>query len=137
MEPILEMAKDLAYAIQQDERYIRTQMAQAAADEDEELQGMIGEFNLKRIAINNETTKDEGTRDGEKLKALDGELREVYAQIMQNPNMTAYNVAKEEMDGLMRRVTAIITKSVEGEDPDTADYEESCSGSCASCAGCH
>ena len=79
MEPILEMAKDLAYAIQQDERYIRTQMAQAAADEDEELQGMIGEFNLKRIAINNETTKDEGTRDGEKLKALDGELREVYA----------------------------------------------------------
>ena len=33
MEPILEMAKDLAYAIQQDERYIRTQMAQAAADE--------------------------------------------------------------------------------------------------------
>lgn len=57
MEPILEMAKDLAYAIQQDERYIRTQMAQAAADEDEELQGMIGEFNLKRIAINNETTR--------------------------------------------------------------------------------
>lgn len=42
MEPILEMAKDLAYAIQQDERYIRTQMAQVAADEDEELQGMIG-----------------------------------------------------------------------------------------------
>ena len=35
MEPILEMAKDLAYAIQQDERYIRTQMAQAAADEDD------------------------------------------------------------------------------------------------------
>ena len=96
MEPILEMAKDLAYAIQQDERYIRTQMAQAAADEDEELQGMIGEFNLKRIAINNETTKDEGTRDGEKLKALDGELREVYARIMQNPNMAAYNAAKTE-----------------------------------------
>ena len=42
MEPILEMAKDLAYAIQQDERYIRTQMAQAAADEDEELQNRAG-----------------------------------------------------------------------------------------------
>ena len=54
MEPILEMAKDLAYAIQQDERYIRTQMAQVAADEDEELQGMIGEFNLARMDLNNE-----------------------------------------------------------------------------------
>ena len=136
MEPILEMAKDLAYAIQQDERYIRTQMAQSAADEDEELQGMIGEFNLKRIAINNETTKDEGTRDGEKLKALDGELREVYAQIMQNPNMAAYNAAKTELDRLTGAINSILALAAQGQEPDS--YEEGgCSGNCAGCAGCH
>lgn len=136
MEPILEMAKDLAYAIQQDERYIRTQMAQAAADEDEELQGMIGEFNLKRIAINNETTKDEGERDGDKLKALDGELREVYARIMQNPHMAAYNEAKTELDRMTGAISSILALAAQGQDPDS--YEEGgCSGNCSGCAGCH
>ena len=57
MDQILDMARELGYAIQQDERFIRTQLAQAAADEDEELQGLIGEFNLKRIAPNAEKTK--------------------------------------------------------------------------------
>ena len=96
---------------------------------------MIGDFNLKRLAINNETSSE--NTDEEKLRQLNEEMRHIYAQIMQNPNMTAYNMAREAMDGLMQRVTAIITKSVEGEDPATADYEESCTGSCATCGGCH
>lgn len=134
MEPILEMAKDLAYAIQQDERYIRTQMAQAAADEDEELQGLIGEFNLKRIAINNETTKED--KDGEKLGQLDSELRDVYARIMQNPNMAAYNEAKTELDRLTASINSILALAAQGQDPDS--YEEGgCSGNCVGCGGCH
>ena len=92
MEPILEMAKDLAYAIQQDERYIRTQMAQAAADEDEELQGLIGEFNLKRIAINNETTKED--KDGEK----DVYKRQVFRQAMESAIVAnAHRIVAGEM----------------------------------------
>ena len=38
MDQILDLARELGYSIQQDERFIRTQLAQAAADEDEELQ---------------------------------------------------------------------------------------------------
>lgn len=45
MEDMLELARELARTLQHDERFIRTQMAQAAADEDEELQSLIGEFN--------------------------------------------------------------------------------------------
>ena len=59
MDQLIEMAKEMGEAIQMDERFIRTQMAQAAADDDEALQGMIGEFNLKRLAVNNEYGKDE------------------------------------------------------------------------------
>jgi len=47
MDIILEMAKDMGEAIQQDPRYVALQMAQAKADEDQELQNLIGEFNLK------------------------------------------------------------------------------------------
>ena len=56
---------------------------------------------------------------------------------MKNENMIAYNIAKQEMDSVLKRVTAIIMQSAEGEDPETTDYEESCTGSCSSCGGCH
>ena len=46
MNDILDLAKEIGFALQEDDRYIRMQMAQAAADEDEVLQGLIGAFNL-------------------------------------------------------------------------------------------
>lgn len=136
MDTILEMAKDLGYALQQDERFIRTQMAQAAADEDEALQGMIGEFNLKRIAVGNETSKKDGEKDKEKLARLDTELREVYARIMANEHMAAYNEAKTELDKLVQGIGTIVAMAAQGQDPEEVQLG-GCSGNCAGCAGCH
>lgn len=132
---IIEMTRELGKAIQQDDRYLNMQLAAQNCEDDAQLQDLIGDFNLKRLAINNETSGE--NTDEEKLRQLNDEMRRLYAQIMKNPNMTAYNMAREAMDALMQRVTAIITKSVEGEDPAKADYEESCTGSCATCGGCH
>ncbi len=133
---IISLARELGKEIQQDERYLNMQIAQQNSDADQGLQDMIGAFNLKRMAINNEAQKEE--HDQEKMQALNQELRGVYNQIMQNSNMTAYNKAKEELDALLKRVNAIISLSAEGEDPETADYEESsCGGNCSSCGGCH
>ena len=87
MDKILELTKDLAREIQMDERFIRTQMAQAAADEDSALQAMIGDFNLKRMALGKEAAKEDEDKDTEKMKKLDEELRSVYAQVMENENM--------------------------------------------------
>lgn len=137
MDKILELTKDLAREIQMDERFIRTQMAQAAADEDAALQAMIGDFNLKRIALGKETAKDDDAKDAEKLRKLDEELRALYAQIMENENMKAYNIAKNGMDELMNGVSRILTLAAQGIDPDSADMEASCTGNCSSCGGCH
>lgn len=137
MDKILELTKDLARELQMDERFIRTQMAQAAADEDATLQAMIGDFNLKRMALGKETAKDDDAKDPEKLKKLDEELRAVYAQIMENENMKNYNIAKSGLDELMNGVSRILTLAAQGIDPDSADMEASCSGNCSSCGGCH
>ena len=137
MNDILDLAKEIGFALPEDGRYIRIQMAQAAADEDEALQGMIGEFNLKRIAVNNEATKSEEDKDPERMKVLDQELREVYGRIMANANMMAYQQAKEEMDALMRQINTIITLSAQGVNPDEAlESGSGCSGSCSTCGGC-
>lgn len=133
---IIALARELGKAIQQEESYIKLHEVQDKADADTELQSLIGEFNLKRMSINNEASKKE--RDQEKLSQLNTEMREVYSKIMSNENMIAYNSAKEEFDAVANRVLAIVQQSAEGADPDTADYSQSsCSGSCETCGGCH
>ena len=133
---IITLARELGKAIQQEESYIRLQEVQTKADADTELQSLIGEFNLKRMSINNEASKKE--RDQDKLAQLNTEMREVYSKIMSNENMIAYSDAKEEFDVVANRVLAIVQQSCEGADPETADYSQSsCTGSCDTCGGCH
>ena len=99
---VIELARELGKAIQQDERFLAMQIARQNSDNDDELQQLIGEFNLKRMAINNEAAKE--NRDEAKLQQLNSELRETYAKVMQNKNMNAYNEAKELMDNMLKRI---------------------------------
>ena len=133
---IITKARELGKMIQQEPTFVALQEAQKKADADMELQNLIGDFNLKRMAINNEASKSD--RDQDKLAELNAEMREAYSKIMSNENMIAYNSAKEEFDVIATRILAIIQQSAEGADPETADYSQSsCSGSCESCGGCH
>ena len=133
---IIAKARELGKMIQQEKTYIALQKAQANADADMELQNLIGDFNVKRMAINNEASKAD--RDQDKLTQLNTEMRELYSKIMSNENMIAYNDAKEAFDMVATRVLAIVQQSAEGADPETADYtQSSCSGSCSTCGGCH
>ena len=133
---IIEKARELGKLIQQEESYIALQKAQAEADADMELQNLIGDFNMKRMSINNEASKKD--KDSDKLALLNSQMREDYSKIMSNKNMIAYNEAKDAFDMVANRVLAIVQQSAEGADPETADYStSSCSGSCSTCGGCH
>ena len=132
---IIEKARELGKLIQQEESYIAIQKAQADADADMELQNLIGDFNMKRMSINNEASKKD--KDSDKLALLNSQMREDYSKIMSNKNMIAYNEAKDAFDMVANRVLAIVQQSAEGADPETADYStSSCSGSCSTCGGC-
>ena len=133
---VIATARQLGKAIQQDERYLRLMVAQQMNDSDEELQSLIGKFNLKRIDLNGEINKSE--KDQEKITAINGEVKELYAQIMANKNMSAYNDAKNEVDGLVDFVMQILRGSLDGEDPDQIEQKSGgCSVGCSSCSGCH
>ena len=132
---IIEKARELGKLIQQEESYIDLQKAQADADADMDLQNLIGDFNMKRMSINNEASKKD--KDSDKLALLNSQMREDYSKIMSNKNMIAYNEAKDAFDMVANRVLAIVQQSAEGADPETADYStSSCSGSCSTCGGC-
>lgn len=134
---IIEAARNLGAAIQQDERYKKYIEAKKANDADEELQELIGEFNLARMSVDNEFQKEEADRDGEKIKEFNTTIRKLYGKIMCNDTMMAFNKAKADFEAVMQRVNGIIELATEGEDPETCEPESGCTGSCATCGGCH
>ena len=132
---IIELSRELGRKIQQEESYINMQAANKACEEDEALQALIGEFNLKKLALNEKISAPE--QDKEAVAALNTDMRKIYADIMVNENMIKLNESKAQFDTIINRVFAIVSNSANGEDPNTTDYQASCSGSCSSCSGCH
>lgn len=133
---IIEAVRQLGEAIQNDERYKSFDAAKKANDNDKELQDLIGEFNLARMSIDAELEKQDD-KDTEKIKEFNNTLRQLYGKIMCNDSMMQYNKAKAEFEAVMNKVNGIIELCINGEDPKTCEPAEGCSGSCATCAGCH
>lgn len=135
MDAIKEFKK-AACAMQQDERYLRLAAARKANDEDEGLQGMIGQFNLTRLELNHEMEKDE--RDNARIAELNEQINKLYAGIMAAPTMLAYNEAKQEIKPLVNHINAIVAAAVDGDDPMLVEEPvEACGAEgCAGCSGC-
>ena len=132
---VIEKVRELGKAIQQDERFIRYAKAKLANDNDKDLQAAIGNFNITRMELDREISSD--NKDEEKVQKLNEELRRVYGEIMSAPAMVEYNTAKAEVDSMVNDINVIISKCLDGEDPDTCDTNSGCTGSCSTCGGCH
>ncbi len=133
---VIQAARDLGKALQADDRYIRIMAAQEKNDDDTKLQDEISAFNMKRTQLNAEVQKSE--KDQDKIKAMDTELKAMYAKIFENPNMIEFSDAKDDMDELIAEVNTIITGSASGQNPDEIVYSPAaCGGECGGCSGCH
>lgn len=132
---VISKVRELGKAIQQDERFIRYAKAKLANDTDVELQNAIGEFNITRMELDRELNED--NKDEVKVAELNAKLREVYSKIMSAPAMVEYNTAKVEVDSMVSEINTIISKCLDGEDPETCDTSAGCTGSCSTCGGCH
>ncbi len=137
MENAILKFKEAAVAFQQEACYKKLDEARTTNDNDTELQNMLGEFNLVRLDLNNEISKDE--RSEERVSELNTRINELYNGIMTNPHMLAYNQAKEEVEEFIHYVNAILNTAIDGGDPMMAEPPapaEGCGGSCSSCSGC-
>ena len=131
---VIQNARQLGKAIQEDERYNNLLSASAKKESDKALQELIEQFNHKRGMLNLEMRATE--RDNAKIEQMNAELGELYAAIFQNENMKNFAGARDEMNKMIAFINQIITASAEGKDPFTIEYEESCGGGCNSCSGC-
>ena len=132
----IDLFKKAAVAMQTDVRYLELDAARRENDADEELQALIGEFNLARLDMNNEVSKPD--HDDTRLNALNKRVNDLYSQIMSSEGMVRYNTAKAECEAMVGHIDAVINTAMNGGDPMTVKAPEGgCTGSCASCGGCH
>lgn len=132
---IITLARDLGVKLQECDQYVAYHAAKTVADEDRELQEMIGAFNLKKISLSSEVQKED--RDTDKLATLNEEVRDLYGKIMERPSMMAFNTTKNELDRTLNFIQQILVSSANGQDPHTVEEDLSCGGDCSGCSGCH
>jgi cell fate (sporulation/competence/biofilm development) regulator YlbF (YheA/YmcA/DUF963 family) len=131
---IITQTRELGKAIQADERYTYFSDLKKKMDADTDLQTEIQQFQLERLNLDNEISKDE--KDTERLKELNESIKTRYKKIMENPAMIRYEEAKGALDGLLSQINTIIESAVNGLDPETCPSIVSCGGSCSTCGGC-
>ena len=132
---IIEMARELGKALQTDDRYIAYMLAKQVNDADEELQKDIDSFEKMRYDLSMELTKE--NKDTDRVKELDDNIKETYNKIMSNKNMIVFSAEQKTLEQLVGNIQEIITMSANGEDPATCEPASGCTGSCATCGGCH
>ncbi|MFA9381109.1 MAG: YlbF family regulator [Acetanaerobacterium sp.] len=134
MENIIRSTKELGKQIQANESYIAMAKAREAVDANDVLQKQIQEFTMLKMSLNQEISKE--PRDDAKVAELDEQIRTLHKAVTESPAMLTYNDAKLAFDTVVEKVNQILSASLNGQDPETADAQ-SCGGSCSSCAGCH
>ena len=136
MADVIKLARELGAALQADARYEKLMQARKVNDEDEELQNLIGEFNMIMLKAQQEAEKEE--KDEAKMQAYNEQYVAAYQKIMANENMAAYQAAQSELEAVVNTVNGIIAMSLNGEDPMTSDPDaQNCTHDCSTCGGCH
>ena len=134
---LINLAKNLGAEIQKSDEYIKYKINEQNVECDKDLQALIEEFNLKKVSINEEISKEKVNH--ERIDKLNSEISTLYTKIMENKTMKEFNKSKEEFESTLRKINYIITASAGGQDPFTVNTEElsNCTGSCSSCSGCN
>ncbi len=132
----IELFKTAAAALQEDARYLSLEHTRKANDADEALQDLIREFNLARMNLNNEITKDE--RSDDRIAELNEQVNRMYGEIMSHEGMVAYNEAKRDCEALVQYIDNIINTAMNGGDPMSVEEpSDDCTHDCSTCGGCH
>lgn len=128
MQQIIDKAKELGELLKNSEIFEKQKTAKKAFDEDEQLQQLVGEFNLAKLSLMNESNKDQP--DAEKMEEFRTQTTAAYEKIMQHPVMMQLNQAEMDLENILNQINSILQNSI-------SDNEGGCTHNCATCGGCH
>ncbi|MBO5929990.1 MAG: YlbF family regulator [Clostridia bacterium] len=134
MNEILKMAQSLGEAIADSEEIKVFREMEKIYNEDEEAQRVMQEYEDSRARM---TVKAKETgMTAESLALFQKEMKSSMDKLMANKTVKEYLEAKSNFNEIIKRVNAIISFCIQGEDQELAQ-EGGCSGNCNACGGCH
>ena len=133
---IISLTRELGAAIQQDERYLKFMEAQKTNEADTALNDIMGRIQLCHMSYQHEAMKED--KDEQKLHAYEEEFNDLYKKVMENENMQKFEVARADMDEMMKEIFGLLSLCAQGQDPATCELpdEHGCNCDCSSCSGC-
>lgn len=126
---ILDMAQALGEAIKADARTARFQKAKEAYDADEKLVSAVKEYNVQKMAMN-EQLKAENP-DQAVTDAIQRRIEEIYEEIIASPVMAEYSEAEKALNDFINLVNMTITCAITGESMGCTEEK------CKTCGHCH
>lgn len=125
---IYAQANALGEAITQTDEYKRFNLAEQAQHADQEAMALVSAYNKKRTELGKRISLNNPTK--EEIEEIRNELNAEFAKLTANRVVNEYIEANKAFSELVNKVNSIIDSYVSG-------GESSCSGSCATCSGCH
>ncbi len=132
MDKVFEKTRELGQALLESEAYQRVKEAEDRAMKNEQAAAAMSEYLEKRTEL--QAMVQGENPDPAVLKRLSDEMDEAQQRLQMMDDIVALNAARDEFNGLIGQINQVLQFIV------TGNMEEpvgGCTGSCATCSGCH
>ncbi len=134
MNAVFEKTRELGQALMESEEYIAMKAAEDIAMANQEAAGLMAQY-LERKEQMEDLMRAE-TPEPARIAALGAEMEDIQKRIRETPDIQALTLAREKFDGLINQVNSVLRFIITGQ-MDDPEPEGGCTGSCATCRGCH
>ena len=132
MDTVFQKTRELGQALLECETYQRMKAAEDKAMANEEASLAMGEYLEKRTEL--QALAQGENPDPGALKRLSDEMDEAQQRLQMMDDIVSLNEARNEFNGLIGQVNQVLQFIVTGNMEEPAG---GCTGSCATCSGCH
>ncbi|MBQ8953194.1 MAG: YlbF family regulator [Clostridia bacterium] len=133
MNAVFEKTRELGDALMASEEYQAMKAAEDAAMANEEAASLMSEYLEHKTRL--EEILHSGNPDPDAVSQLGAAMEDVQGRFQAVPDIIAMNRAREEFDNLINQVNQVLHFIITGEMEQSEG--SGCTGSCATCPGCH
>ena len=131
MDAVFQKTRELAQALMESETYKKMKAAEDKAMQNEEAARTMGEYLEKRQQL--QSLMQSENPDPGALKRLSDEMDAAQDRLQMMDDIAALTAARNEFNSLIGQVNQVLQFIVTG----NMEQPSGCSGSCATCSGCH
>ena len=132
MNLVFEKTRELGEALMASEEYKAMKAAEDAAMANAEAADLMSRYLEHKTKL--EEILHSGNPDPDAIGELGAAMEELQGQFQNVPDIIEMNRAREEFDSLINQVNQVLHFIITGEMEESG---EGCTGSCATCPGCH